>query len=134
MDTRVHIFAGRFASHEDATAYSEEQWAPEPGEDASEDEYTAWEDSNPQWAMRDDLGLDNLDHDFIETLHADDEHDVWKYLGGLLKDPDALELVRDRAGSANTLVLIFDQAFDGAEPDLDSTPQLTFCGTWPARQ
>ncbi|MCB9599918.1 MAG: hypothetical protein H6721_24105 [Sandaracinus sp.] len=129
--TTVHVFSGSFASREDATDYSEAQWAPEPGEDASEEEYAAWEDSNPAWAMRDDLGLDYLDHDFIETIRSDEEdkQHIWNYLGGLLRDPATLERIRAQAGSANTLVLIFAQALDGAEPDLGSTPKLAFCGT-----
>jgi len=66
VKTTVHILAGNFADRDSATQYSEEQWAPEPPESASDEEYKAWEDDNPRWAMREDLGIEYLDHDFID--------------------------------------------------------------------
>lgn len=128
--TTVHVFAGQFASRGDATAYSEPQWAAEPGEDASDEEYAAWEDVNPSWRMRDELGIVYLDADFVETIH---DEDPFEYLGALLDDSDAIALVRRQAGESNTLVLIFEAALDGFDVTLRSTAELTWCGTYPAR-
>ncbi len=134
MNTTVHIFAGNFADRDAAVSYSEEQWLPEPGDDASDEEYAKWEATNPRWAMRDDLGLEYLDHDFIETLHEQDEGGpgLWAYVGGLLRDHDVLEHVQNEAASSNTLVLIFEQAFGGAEPRFRTTRALKFCGIYAA--
>jgi hypothetical protein len=128
----VHVFAGQFDDIEAAVVYTEEQWEPEPDQAASGEEYSAWEARNPSWKMVEDLvGPGHyFDHDFIETLM---DPDRYEYLGKLINDEDSLAQIRVTAGvSANTLVLIFPGAFGGMDAKMKSTPQVTYCGEYPA--
>ncbi len=70
MNKMVHVFFGNFTSVEAACRYTEPQWADEPDDDASDEVYDAWEESNPTWSLADDLGV-YLDSDFIETIDED---------------------------------------------------------------
>ncbi len=40
-DGHLHIFLAAFPSEADALVFSQKQWEPEPGEDASDEEYAA---------------------------------------------------------------------------------------------
>ncbi|MGF1522875.1 MAG: hypothetical protein ACFBSF_11225 [Leptolyngbyaceae cyanobacterium] len=123
---KLHVFAASFASREEACLYTEEQWEPEPGDDVSDDEYAAWENRNPTWGLADDLNID-LDPDFIETIDGDECYD---YLRGYLVNTTDLDTVRQAAGDANTLVLIFPNALHDRSVMLASTSQMTYCGAF----
>jgi hypothetical protein len=126
--TTVYVFAGAFPSRDDACLYTQEQWELEPGEDVSDDEYAAWEDSNPSWKMAEDLDL-YLDPDFVETIDGDDRY---AYLQDLLVNKDAISTVQQRAPSdANILVLIFKPALGGFAAEMKSIGNLVFCGEYP---
>lgn len=135
---RVHVFAGCFESCEQSLKYTEAQWEPEPEESASDDEYTAWENRNPTWALQSDLGI-RLDADFIETIEIGPAIGDWRtnannafqYLNSMLNDSKAIERIQERASKANTLVLIFDKAVKDANSKFASTPVLTYCGEYP---
>lgn len=121
----VHVFVGAFADHETACLYSEEQWPPEPGPDATDEARSAWEDAGPTWAMGDELDA-YLDSDFIETISGDDRFD---YLATELADPRAAERLREEyAAMTTTLVLIGSNALDGRPANFASTSVLTYCG------
>lgn len=123
----LHVFVGAFPDHETACLYSEEQWVPEPGADASDEEYTAWEDANPTWAMGDELDA-HLDSDFIETITGDDRFD---YLATELVDRSVAERLREQyAATTSTLVLIGSNALDGRPANFASTSVLTYCGEY----
>ena len=126
MIKTVHVFAGRFTNRDAACRYTEAQWEPEPDESASDEEYVAWENRNPIWPMKIDLGIVFLDSDFIETIFGDGRYD---YLNGTLLDEQAINRIKATAGSdSNVLVLIFDEALGGFESEVKSTPSLTYCG------
>jgi hypothetical protein len=128
--TRVHVFTGEFAHREAACEYSEAQWEPEPDESISDEEYRRWEDRNPTWQMKSDLGGLYLDSDFIETVMSD-EVDWYKYLGGYLTEPDAAARVLGGIDPrANTLVSIFEEALGGhpLNSPMKSTAKLAYCG------
>ena len=121
----VHVFCGSFPDRGAACRYSEPQWEPEPGEDVSDEAYRAWEERNPSWLLRSDLGV-YLDSDFIETIAGDDRYD---YLGRLLAEPGAAGQIRDRmCATDNVLVLIFSEALGEFASLLKSTPRLKYCG------
>lgn len=63
---KFHLFAGKFASEEEARAYSLPQWEPEPDSDVSDAEYRAWELRNPSWKLAEDLGVP-LEEDFVQV-------------------------------------------------------------------
>ena len=126
---QLHVFVGSFPSRDDACQYAEEQWEPEPGDDASDEEYAAWEDRNPTWALRDELGVE-LDGDFIETI---DGKRRYEYLRGFLVNPSDLESVRNATDDANILVLIFPDAFQAPNADFHSTSRMTYCGAFDFR-
>ena len=122
------MFAGKFESPDEARLYTEEQWEPEPGDEASDEQYARWESRNPTWAMETDLGVSYLDSDFIETI---DGPEAFPYLEGMLVDRSGIDTIRERAGAdANTLVLIFEQALGGFPARLTPTPRLAYCGEW----
>jgi hypothetical protein len=125
MVKTVHVFTGRFTNRDAARRYTEAQWEPEPGESASDEEYVAWENRNPVWPMKIDLGV-YLDGDFIETIDGDRRYD---YLKEMLLDGQAINRIKATAGSgSNILVLIFDEALGGFKSEVKSTPSLTYCG------
>ena len=128
--TRVHIFSGEFANREAACEYSEAQWEPEPDESVSAEEYREWEDRNPTWQMKSDLGGLYLDSDFIETIGIDDG-DWYRYLSQYLTEPDAAARVLGGIDPrANFLVLIFEEALGDypLKSPLKSTAKLAYCG------
>jgi hypothetical protein len=128
MNEKVHVLAGHFATERDAVNYSEEQWEPEPDQSVSDEECSAWEDRNPHWALRDELGVDFLDHDFIETISGPRRY---HYLNKMLVDPDAIGRIKSIAGeTANTLVLVFDGAFGGFEYELQMPQTMVYCGEY----
>ena len=127
MKSEVYIFVGAFGSREQACAYTESWWEPEPDDSASDEEYRIWEDRNPIWQMREDLGV-YLDSDFIETIFGPDRFD---YLRTLLVDSADLDRVINTADAgADTIVLIFKEALGGFENTLKSNPILTYCGVF----
>lgn len=124
---RVHVFVGQFSNRELACEYSEPQWEPEPDDSVSDEDYSEWEDRNPSWQMKADLGLQYLDSDFIETI---DDPDRFEYLSQFLTEPDAMQRIQAQVHPGqNILILVFSEAFGGfATPPLKSTPQLHYCG------
>ena len=129
IDT-VDVFVGRFADRFEATSYTEPRWEDEPDETASDDEYDAWEERNPIWPLRAELG-GRLDPDFIETI---DEPARYEYLAGLLVDPTAIEEIRRTAANANVLVLVFEESKDPrTSTPCVSTSRLTYCGRFACR-
>jgi hypothetical protein len=133
------VFTSLIASFEtegQALAYSQPHWEPEPGEKASDEEYQAWEDRNPLWPMKRELGGAYLDEDFIETIWAIDDGLTgpdWKYLSGRLEaaDVEACKAIAPSRGS--TLILIDEQASDGLDFKPSSTPAMIYCGTYRQR-
>src|SRR4051794_41026919 len=122
MESKLHVFAGTFASRADACKYTQQQWEPEPGDDVSDEEYAAWEVRNPRWPLREDLNT-GLDLDFIETIDGDGRYD---YLGRYLSNPHDLAAVRAAAGNANVLTLIFVAALHDPAANLFSTSKLKY--------
>ena len=125
----VHVFSGHFASRQAACLYTEEQWEPEPDDSVSDEVYEAWEARNPTWALRDDLNIDRLDSDFVETITGNDR---MTYLEGLLtSDRDRETLRQSIPSSDNTLVLISEATLDGQLANFTSTAQLQYFGAYP---
>jgi hypothetical protein len=133
----VHVFAGTFRDIDDACAYSEAQGEPEPPASATDEEYRAWEQRNPVWPLRADLGVTYLDGDFIETIGDLEDLGRYDYLRNMLEEPGDIERIRALAGpEANVLVLVFDEALGGFDAETNrwaprSTPRLTYCGAYP---
>jgi len=128
-DTTVHVFVGTFRDRDEACRYSQENWEPEPPAPATEQELLDWDQRNPVWPMRSDLGIAYLDPDCIETIDGADRYD---YLNRMLKHRGAIDRIRQTAGSqANILVLIFKEALGGFDARCQSTPRLTYCGEFP---
>lgn len=125
----LHVFAGSFSSREEACCYTEQQWEPEPGDDVSDEAYSAWEDRNPSWRLREDLSI-GLDPDFIETIVGEGR---FEYLSGYLVNKGTLDSIRATAGDANVLVLLFPEALRDPEARLSSTPKLKYCGSFQFR-
>ena len=129
MPQTIHVFSGYFSSKKEATSYSEQQWEePAPDETWTEEAYTEWENRNPIWALDDDLGVDYMDSDFIETIRGDDRLD---YLKTQITDNNArsnlLEMISDKD---NTLILIMSTAFDGKQVSLSPTSKLNYHGEY----
>jgi hypothetical protein len=129
MNESVHVFVGRFEGEEEACAYTQAQFEPEPDESAGDDDYAEWEDREPTWLMKDDLGIDYLDSDFIETITEAERYD---YLGKLLVNGEDLKRILAADPAANTLVLIFHEALGGFAAEMKSTAKLTYCGEYAA--
>ncbi len=63
------IFSGNFESEELARDYFIPYWEPEPDENATDEEYYAWESRNPIWKLEKQLGK-AIDPCFTE-FHGD---------------------------------------------------------------
>lgn len=128
MHTSVFVFIGSFDSDGLARAYSEPQWEPEPLETVSDSEYQMWEERNPVWLLREDLGI-YLDNDFIETIT---DQNWQSYLSSLLDDSKHLHQILSHCPEkTNCLVLVFKQALSGFDAELKSTPTLSLMGEYP---
>jgi hypothetical protein len=124
----VHIFLGAFESLAHALPYTEAQWEPEPPAEASDESYRVWEERNPTWAMRSELGIAHLDADFIETIGRAEGN---AYLSEHLAHSTDLDLIRAHTPpDANVLVVIFEEALGGFECKLSSTARLSYCGRY----
>ena len=129
MAQTLHVFSGNFSSGEEARAYSEEQWEqPAPDDSWSDEAYAAWEDRNPTWTLDDDLDVEYMDSDFIETIRGGDR---LEYLETQLADSNDGSKLRGLIPvEDNTLVLIMSAAFDGKKVSLSSTPKLRYHGQY----
>jgi len=126
----VHVFVGEFPTRADACEYTEAQWEPEPDENSSAEEYAAWDERNPSWALRKDLDI-YLDSDFIETIDGDERY---SYLESLLEEKGSISEIRDKAPEgANIVVLVFVEALGGHSAEVTSTEKLTYCGEYRCR-
>jgi hypothetical protein len=127
MTRTVHVFSGTFGSKEKACQYSEQQWErPAPDDSWPEEDYAAWEERNPTWLLRDDLGT-RVDPDFVETIFGSDKID--HLASQLANDADRQKLLTKIPQEADTLVLIMSPAFDGRQ-GLSSTPRLRYHGEY----
>jgi len=128
-DMTVHVFVGKFRDLDEAYAYSNEQWDETPVLLMTEEERRASEARYPYWPMRDDLGVDFLDHDYIEIIADMDGLNRYDYLKRMLSNPEDGESIQHLADhEANILVLIFKGALGGSEVTMRSTPHLRYCG------
>jgi len=114
MPLTLHVFSGRFGSHEGAQCYAEQQW-----QDDSDD---------TTWALREDLPVTYLNADFVETIFGDDKIDYLE--SQLARDSDRSTLRVEIPPEADTLVLIMSPAFDGKKVRLTSTPKLRYHGEY----
>ncbi|TWU22365.1 hypothetical protein Pla52o_34210 [Novipirellula galeiformis] len=130
MAGKLHVFTGSFPSRADACLYTEAQWEPKPDDSVSDEEYAAWEDRNPVWGFRNDLGDAYLDSDFIETI---DGHRRYKYLETYLVNDGDLNVVQSAVPDANILLLVFPNALGGFDATLRSTSKLSYCGEFDFR-
>ena len=128
----LHVFAAAFETHESALAFGRPQWEPEPGEDVSDEDYAAWEDRNPQWAMKAELGVRYLDSDFVEVIWNGDggPRSALAYLSSRLAAADAGAVGNIMPASASTLLLVDDQAFGGFGAERRSTASMVYCGSY----
>jgi hypothetical protein len=133
----LHFFLAAFPSEADALAFSQKQWEPEPGEDASDEEYAAWEDRNPSWPMRAEQGFTYLDGDFVETMWGTGTTGSevnWGYLASLL-NPDDVGRCQDLApAGSNTLIVIDGRALGGFDFTFRTTATMTYCGRYRRRR
>ena len=132
----THIAAASFVREDEALAYSQEQWEREPGEDASNEVYDAWENRNPSWRMRDEIGDVYLDSDLIETVWNTGQSDRgtnWEYLTSVIGPENAATCKRVAPICTTTLILISENALGAFPFEFTSTPTMTYCGAFPSR-
>ncbi|MBB2674998.1 UNVERIFIED_ORG: hypothetical protein GGE44_004591 [Rhizobium esperanzae] len=129
--SEVHVFTAVFESNEAAFAFVHPHWEPEPDEHTSDEDYVAWEDRNPIWPMKEELGGLRIDADFVEVIWKSGMVPDWNYLKSRLRAVDVLG-ISDGSAPANTFVLIDQTAFGDAKPELRSTANLTYRGCYPS--
>ncbi len=126
----IHVFTALFATNDGASAFGHPHWEPDPSQDASDEEYTAWEDRNPIWPMKSELGC-SIDNDFVEIIWKSGEEPDWEYLVSRMELTQVAE-IRRQTERANTLVLIDHTAIEGGPPEFGSTSRLTYHGRYKA--
>ena len=127
----VHVFVASFPTSGDAQTYTQELWESEPDSSVSDEEYADWEDRNPTWKMRDELGITFLDSDFIEIVWgsagSQDRAD-WTYLASQI-DSEGADACKAMAPiGSNTLILILEGATGRFPFQFRSTSTLFHCG------
>lgn len=132
MPHTVHVFGIKPGTRGEEAGYAYPFWEPEPSDGVSDEVYEAWEDRNPIWGLRDDLGL-YLDSDFVETHLDSDEFDFWDYLGVYVTDPADIETIRERLSGSYQFVLVFSLALEGAEADFSETEGAWYAGEFPCK-
>src|SRR5262249_10106661 len=103
-----------------------EQWDETPVLLMTEEERRASEARYPYWPMRDDLGVDFLDHDYIEGIAEMHRYDSLKTM---LSNTEQRECIRQLADpEADILVLIFTWALGGPDFATRSLARLIYYG------
>jgi len=126
----LHVFSGTFGSREAACKYTQEQWEePAPDDSWSDDDCEAWENRNPTWAMHQDLKVNYLTADFIETIFSEEK---MEYLQSQLAKLTDFEELKSKIDPTNdTFVLIMSEALGGFGGTFASTPKLNYHGEYP---
>ena len=125
----VHVFTALFENTEAAFAFAHPHWEPEPDEHVSDEDYAAWEDRNPIWPLKEELGGVRMDSDFVEVIWKPGLMPDWDLLKSRLRAADLFESREDGA-RVNTFVLIDRAAFGDVDLELHSTANLIYCGCY----
>lgn len=108
-----HLFAATFNSEAQAREYAFEQWEPEPAASASDAEHSAWEERNPVWRLKEELGF-YMDADFVELV------DDAEYVKSQICSEAGRQAFSARAGCFSHFILVGINAIWGdkrADPD-----------------
>jgi len=130
MKTRtLYLFSGLFGSIEAAGAYCERDWGEAPSDDASPQQWEAWENEFPKWKFREELDV-YLDEDFMEFHFGSERVEA-------LEELLALDLERQNVESLiendDTLIVLDDNALGDFPAELKSTYALRFLGAYVGR-
>ncbi len=125
----LHVFGVIPDSPGEAFGYAYPQWEESLPDDASVDEHNAWDDRNPIWGLRDDLGC-YLDCDFIECFDDFGSTERLKYVATQLADPTDVEKIESRIGKCKTIILLHENALGGfkSAKKMRSTDSVVYCG------
>ncbi|MDD1015065.1 hypothetical protein [Pseudomonas rubra] len=111
-----HLFAATFQSEDQARQFAFEQWQPEPPEDASPAQYTAWENNNPSWLLVQELEF-FLDSDFVELDES------LAYVQSLVASEAQKALLCSRSLEAfSHFIIVGDNAINGDRRAPDHAP------------
>ncbi|SEL83674.1 hypothetical protein SAMN05216214_1305 [Atopomonas hussainii] len=108
-----YLFAGKFKNEAEAQEFAFEQWEPEPSTDASDSDYEAWEERNPSWRLKQELGF-YMDSDFVE-LATD-----LAYIGSLIQSKDEQCILNNKSSeNFSHYIIVGTKSIYG---DLRTTP------------
>ncbi|TDK31262.1 hypothetical protein E2F50_20170 [Rhizobium deserti] len=127
-NSSIHVFTALFESSEEAFAFAHPHWEPEPGDDASDEEYAAWEDRNPVWPMKVELGY-RIESDFVGVVWSRGDQPDWQYLASRLNAAQVAAIM-GQTTSANCLVLIDQAAIKDERVEFKPTGSLTYHGSF----
>ena len=122
----VHVFGIRPGTCGEDEGYALPHWEPEPPEEASDEEYDQWQERNPVWGLRTDLGC-YLDEDFVEYFD-DSDRDMMAYVESQLANPGDIEAIRAALPEVREIVLVFSEALDGSPATMKSTSGADYAG------
>lgn len=125
-NSNIHVFTALFATHDEAVGFGRPQWEPEPGDEASDEEYSAWEDRNPVWPLKAELGC-FIDGDFVEVIWKNGDNPDWLYLASRLNRTQ-VATIQGQTKVANTLILIDQTAIGGSPLKFAHGSKLTYHG------
>lgn len=129
-----HLFAGRFADNTEAERFAFEQWEAEPAPDSGAADNQAWEDRNPSWRLKQELGF-YMDSDFVELVSS---QECPQYLESLIHSDAEQQQLRCRVQTGYSHFILVasesiygDQRSDSSGPNQrkpSSTPSLDYLG------
>ncbi|MGC5703363.1 hypothetical protein J4P02_24500 [Pseudomonas sp. NFXW11] len=122
-----HLFAARFPDQAAAELFAFEQWQPQPAEDASEAEFSAWEACNPSWCLKQELEY-YMDSDFVELIGSQEYPD---YLESLIRSEAEKQQLQARidAGYSHFILVGSESIYGDRRTDDPGPVQRKPCST-----
>lgn len=130
IKAKIHLFSGHFPDPDSGYSFAEEKWKEEP-QGVSEDEYLKWEMENPEWPLKDELGVNYLSPDFIDVRFGESGLSYLREI--ILSDDEYNNLVSKLDASHNTYILIGQESLNGNTVPLQSTSRLSYNGVFLCR-
>ncbi|MDF1814679.1 MAG: hypothetical protein P1V20_20910 [Verrucomicrobiales bacterium] len=123
-ETTVHVFGIVPGSIGEEIGYGYPFWHPKPV-NGTDEEIIEWEDMNPKWGLREEIG--ELDEDeVVSFLNKDDR--VWRNLEFYIREDGDVDRIKEIASHCKEFILIFDLGHEPGSVDYRSTEGALYAG------
>jgi len=123
MTERVYIFGVLNNERGSLRYYSLPQWEAQLPDSASNKEHEEWQDRNPMWGFRDDVGF-YLDQDFFEVVELSNID----YLKQYLNDGSLNKLKSLNLNDYLELLIVFEKSLGGFNSKMKDVAGAKYLG------